>query len=80
MFNPIKFTLEVFSGMPKVFQEDVPLLGIFIVLDFPGLIGCIQPLALVNFGIPFDSLKSFSFGILVYTEINTPISPDIGAH
>ncbi len=37
-----------------------------------------QLLALTNFGIPSDSLRSFSLGIIVYTEINSTTSFDEG--
>ncbi len=74
----MKFTPSVFSDIPRVFQKDILLLGVFM-LDFLGLIRCIQPLALVNFGIPFGSLRSFSFGIPIYIKTNAPILPNIGA-
>ncbi len=38
-----------------------------------------QLLALVNFGIPISSSKSSSFGIMVYSEINSANSPEVGA-
>jgi len=38
-----------------------------------------QLLALVNFGVPISSLRSSSFGIIVYTEINLATSPTVGA-
>ncbi len=72
LFNPIKFTSEMFSGMPRVFQEDVLLLGVF-TLDFSRLIRCIQPLALVNFGVSFGSLRSSSFSTSIYTEITVTL-------
>ncbi len=33
----------------------------------------------MNFGVPFSSLKSSSFGRIIYTEINFTTSPDEGA-
>ena len=54
-FNLIKFTPEVFFSILNIFQENVSLVGVFAMLDFLKLIGCIQPLALVNFRIPFGS-------------------------
>ncbi len=38
-----------------------------------------QLLALVNFGIPISSSRSSSFGIIVYIEINSANSPEVGA-
>jgi len=40
-FNPIKFTPEVFSDIPSIFQEDVSLSGILLLVtfDFSRIIG-----------------------------------------
>ena len=39
----------------------------------------VQLLALMNFEVPSGSLRSSSFDIIVYTEINSTTSPDEGA-
>ena len=38
-----------------------------------------QLLALVNFGVSISSSRSFSFGIIVYSKINSANSPKVGA-
>ncbi len=80
-FNPIKFTPDVFSDMPRIFQEDIPLSGILfsITFSFSGVIKCIQSLALVNFGIPLDSLRSLPSGNIVYIKTNSTTFLDEGA-
>jgi len=81
LFSPIKFTSRVSLGIPSVFQGDVPLLGVLlsVIFDFLEVIGGIQSLALVNFRVSFDSLKSSFFGNMVYIEINLATSPDESA-
>ncbi len=39
-FNPIKFTSGIFSDMPRIFQKDVSLLGIWflVIFDFSEII------------------------------------------
>ncbi len=32
----------------------------------------------MNFGIPIDSFKSLSTGTIVYSKINSAVSPDVG--
>jgi len=81
-FKDKKFNLEVFLEIPKVFQEDVPLSGILLVSPISVSLGIdvdTQLLALVNFRIPISSLRSLSFGIILYTEINSTTSPAVGA-
>src|SRR6266511_2637386 len=54
-FKDKKFSFGVFSGIPKVFQEDVPLSGILLVSPVLVDLGVdvdAQLLALVNFGVP----------------------------
>jgi len=38
-----------------------------------------QLLALLNFGVPISSWRSSSFGMMVYSEINSANSPEVGA-
>ena len=38
-----------------------------------------QLLALINFGVPISSSRLSSFGIMVYSEISSANSPDVGA-
>ncbi len=38
-----------------------------------------QLLALINFGVPIGVSKSSSFGIMVYTDINSANSSEVGA-
>ena len=82
-FKDKKFNPRVFLGISKVFQGDVPLSGVFLlVFSVSVSLGVdVEPqlLALVNFGIPIGSWRSSSFGIIVYTEINSATSPAIGA-
>jgi len=81
-FKDKKFNSRVFLEIPKVFQEDVSLLGVLLVS--PVLVNLrvdvdAQLLALVNFGVSISSLRSSSFGIIVYTEINLATSPVVDA-
>src|SRR6266542_830369 len=71
----------MFLDIPRVFQGDVSLSGVLllITIGFLEVIGDIQPLALVNFRIPLGSLRSFSSGNIVYTITNLPTSPIVGA-
>jgi len=81
-FRDKKFNPGVFSGIPKVFQKDILLSGILLVSPVSVSLRVnvdAQLLALVNFGVPIDSLRSLSFGIIVYTEINSATSPTVGA-
>src|SRR6266542_2742449 len=81
-FNPIAFISGVVSGILKVFQGDVPLSGVPLSIGYFGGSGVLyvdQLLALVNFGIPISSSRSSSFGIIVYNEINSTNSSEIGA-
>jgi len=57
-FKDKKFNPSVFSGMPKVFQEDVLLSGVLLKLDLLTSSGVVVDghlLALVNFGVSFSS-------------------------
>jgi len=81
-FNDKKFNPSVFSGIPRVFQGDVPLSGILLIFSL--LVGLrvdpdVQLLALTNLGVPSGFLRSSSLGTIVYTEINSATSPDEGA-
>ncbi len=81
-FNPIAFILGVVSGILKVFQEDVPLSGVLLTISSfnSSEVLCVaQLLALVNFGVPIGSSRSSSFSIIVYSEINSANSPEVGA-
>ena len=81
-FNPKAFIPSVVSGMLKVFQGDIPLSGVPLSIGCFGGSGvlCVdQLLALTNFGVPLGSLRSSSFGIMVYCEINAANSPEVGA-
>ncbi len=81
-FSPIAFIPGVVSGILKVSQEDVPLSGVPLSIGcFDGLrVLCVdQLLALVNFGVPIGCLRSSSFGIIVYCDINAANSPEVGA-
>ncbi len=81
-FSPIMFIPGVVSGILKVFQGDVPLSGVLLSIGCfsgSGVLCVNQLLALVNFGIPIDSSRSFFFGIMVYIEISSANSPDVGA-
>ena len=65
-----------------MFQGDVPLSGIPLSIGCFGGSGvlCVdQLLALVNFGVSISSSRSFSFGTMVYSEINLANSPEVGA-
>jgi len=55
-FNPIKFTSGVFSNMFKVFQDDVPLSGVLLLVffNFSSVINDTHLLVLVNFRILFS--------------------------
>jgi len=81
-FKDKKFNPGVFSGIPKVFQEDVPLSDVLLVSSvWVGLEVDIdaQLLALVNFGVSSDSWRSSSFRMIVYTEINSATFPNESA-
>ena len=81
-FSPITFIPDVVSGISKVFQRDVPLSGVLITISCFDSLGvwCVdQLLALVNFGVPISFSRSSSFGIIVYNEINSANSPEVGA-
>ena len=76
------FIPDVVSRILKVFQENVPLSGILLSIGCFGGSGvwCVdQLLALVNLGISISSSRSFSFGTMVYSEINLANSPEAGA-
>src|SRR6266498_1778461 len=80
-FNLIKFILDISSEMLKVFQKNIPLSSILLLLTLfiaSGVAFIIQLLALVNFGVSAGSLRSSSFGIIVYNKINSAISPKEG--
>ncbi len=81
-FSPIAFISGVVSGILKVFQGDVSLSGMLLSIssfDSSGVLCVNQLLALVNFRVPISSSRSSSFGIMVYNEINSANSPDVGA-
>ena len=81
-FNPIAFIPGVVSEILKVFQGDVPLSDVLLSIgcfDSSGILWIDQLLALVNFGIPISSSKSFFFSIIVYCDISAANSPEIGA-
>src|SRR6266542_4533112 len=81
LFSPIAFIPDVVSGILKVFQGDVPLSGIPLLIDFfngSGVLCVDQLLALVNFEVPIGSSRSSSFGIIVYSEINSANSHEVG--
>ncbi len=81
-FKDKKFNPGVFSGIPKVFQGDVSLLGVLLISPVSIGLGVdidTQLLALINFEVPISSLRSSSFSIIVYTEINSATSPDVDA-
>ncbi len=81
-FKDKKFNPEVFSEISKVFQGNVLLSGVLLVSSVSVSLGVdvdAQLLALVNFEIPISSLRSSSFGIIVYTKINSTTSPDVDA-
>ncbi len=82
LFSLIAFIPDVVSEILKVFQGDVPLsdvVSLISCLDGSGVFCVDQLLALTNFGVPINSSKSSSFGIMVYMEINSANSPDVGA-
>ena len=81
LFNFIKFTSNVFSDMPKVFQGDISLSEVLLLITFGFIrvIDGIQFFVLKNFRIPFDFLRSFSSSNIVYIEISLAISLDISA-
>ncbi len=67
--------------MFKVFQRDVLLLEVLLSSSFifVEVISDIHFLALVNFRIFLDFLRSFSSGNIVYTETNSSILSDVSA-
>jgi len=78
-FKDKKFNPNVFFRIPKVFQGDVPLLGILLELSLlvsSDVVADGQLLALMNFRVSSSSLRSSSFGTIVYTKINSATSPD----
>src|SRR6266540_1264608 len=81
-FSPIAFIPGAVSGILNVFQGDVPLSGIPLSIGCFGNSGvlCVdQLLALINFGVPIDSLRSSSFGTIVNWEINAANSSEVEA-
>ncbi len=48
-------------------------------LDSSGVLCIDQLLALVNFRIPIGSSRSSSFGMMIYSEISSANSPEVGA-
>ncbi len=67
--------------MLKVFQKDVSLLGVLLLVtfDFIGMMDGIQSFALENFRIPLGFLRFFPFSSIVYIKINLTILPNKGA-
>ncbi len=81
-FNPIAFIPGIVSEISKVFQGDVSLSDILLTIDSftgSGVLCVNQLLAFVNFRIPISSSRFSSFGIMVYNEINSANSPEVGA-
>src|SRR6266540_2987505 len=74
-FKDRKFNPEVFSGIPKVFQEDISLSGVLLVSPNFRIDVDVQLLALTNFGIPIGFWSSPSPGMIVYNKINSATSP-----
>ncbi len=67
-FNPIAFIPGVVSEILKVFQGDVSLSDVSLLIgcfSSSGVLCVDQLLVLTNFGVPMGSSKSSFFGIIV---------------
>jgi len=73
--------LGVFLDILKVFQKDIPLLEVLLSITFIFIevTDDIHSLALMNFGISLNSLRSFSSDNIIYTKTSSPILSDVGA-
>src|SRR6266540_1396717 len=72
-FSPIAFIPGVVSGILKVFQDDVPLSGVPLLISYfdSSEVLCVdQLLALANFSVPIGSSRSSFVSIMVYYDIN----------